>query len=229
MSAHLHKQITKLKKMIVDLGDEVDSAVQNAIAAVHNRDVPLARRVIAGDERIDLAEVEIEEECLHALALHQPVALDLRYIVAVLKINNDIERIGDLAVNVADQAIFLAAAPPVTLPFDLEGMGEGVCDMLQRARIALLEVDVKQAERVRADDDRIDAIHRDMYQRVEHAVKSDPSHGQQYIHLLSVSRNLERIADHAVNIAEDVLYMARGEIFRHRPPGIDKPTNTQAR
>ncbi|MFA9480162.1 phosphate signaling complex protein PhoU [Phycisphaerales bacterium AB-hyl4] len=222
MSAHLHKQILRLKQMIVDLGTQVDVAVQHALQAVHERDPELAREVVAGDERIDMLEVEIEEECLHALALHQPVALDLRYVIAMLKINNDLERIGDLAVNIADQAIFLSGESEVVLPFNLEGMGDGVSRMLQQARAALLDLDVKQAERVRLEDDKIDAIHRDMYRQVEQAIREQPTNTEQYIHMLNVSRHLERIGDHAVNIAEDVIYMARGEIMRHRQPPAEE-------
>lgn len=225
MSAHLHQQIDRLKQMIIDLGKQVDEAVQRAIQAVHEPDPSLAQQVIDGDERIDRLEVEIEEECLHALALHQPVAMDLRYIVAMLKINNDLERIGDLAVNIADQAICLAEGPTVTLPFNLEGMGEGVSRMLRESRESLLNIDVKLAEHVRKEDDEVDAIHRDMYERVETAIQGDVSHCEQYMRMLSVSRNMERIADHAVNIAEDVLYLARGEIMRHRHPSQHQPSN----
>lgn len=216
MSLHLQRQIAGLKKMVLALGAQVEEAVCNAIEAVQKRDPDLAQTIIDGDAKIDLMEVDIEEECLHTLALHQPVAFDLRYVVAVLKINNELERIGDLAVNIAEQAIFLRRRPPVEpLPFDLPGMAETVRNMVAHSLDALVNIDVELAVQVRSSDDKVDAIHREMFRAVERAIRTDPEMVQAYIHLLSVSRNLERMADHAVNVAEDVVYMARGDILRH--------------
>ncbi|MEX0655847.1 MAG: phosphate signaling complex protein PhoU [Phycisphaeraceae bacterium] len=225
MSAHFQRQITNLKQTILALGAQVEQAVQRAIEAVHERDPDLAQRVIDGDEQIDMLEVDLEEECLHTLALHQPVAFDLRYVIAVLKINNELERIGDLAVNIAQQAMFLAeqAQPPHT--FDMQAMSGLVRRMVKQSLDALVNIDPALAERVREQDDEVDAIHRAMYQKVEAAIAADVAHTEQYIHMLSVSRNLERMADHAVNVAEDVVYMARGEILRHtpKPDASEKP------
>ncbi len=216
MSVHFQRQLGNLQEMILDLGMRIEEAVQHAIAAVHDRDPQLAQRVIDGDEHIDLTEVRIEEECLHTLALYQPVAMDLRYVVAVLKINNDLERIGDLAVNIAEQALALADLPQVSLPFDLDAMSRLVRTMLKQAQDALVNSDVELAERVRLADDEVDAIHRNTYSHVEEAIRRDTQHTEQYIHLLGVSRRLERIADHAVNIAKDVIYMSQGHIVRHK-------------
>lgn len=216
MSLHLQRQIEKLKKMLLSLGALVEEAVQHAIAAVRQRDSERARQVIAGDTRIDLHEIDLEEECLHTLALHQPVAFDLRFVVAVLKINNDLERIGDLAVNIAEQAEFLASESRVEqMPFDLAGMSEKVESMLRQSLDALVNIDVARARAVRALDDEVDAIHRGMYERVTASIRRQPGQLEQMIHLLNISRQLERIADHAVNIADDVLYLAEGEIARH--------------
>ena len=218
MSMHLDRQVSKLKRMILALGAQVEEAVQQAIQAIHDREPALAQQVIDHDEKIDADEVELEEECLHTLALHQPVAFDLRYVVANLKINNELERIGDLAVNIAEQAVALAHEPCVaSIPYDLQGMTRRVRQMLKQSLDALVNIDPELAEQVRREDDHVDAIHRDMYQAVERAIHEDGDHVEQYIHLLSVSRNLERIADHCVNIAEDVIYMAKGDIRRHRP------------
>ncbi len=219
MSLHLERQIDKLKKMILSLGAQVEEAVGSAIQAIHDRDPNLADRVIDNDTQIDGHEVELEEECLHTLALHQPVAFDLRYVVANLKINNELERIGDLAVNIAEQAISLAGEARVeSIPFDLQGMTQRVRKMLKESLDALVNIDPDLAEAVRGEDDHVDAIHRDMYQAVERAIRDDVGHVEQFIHFLSVSRNLERIADHCVNIAEDVIYMAKGDIRRHSRP-----------
>lgn len=216
---HLQRQIDKLKTMILSLGGLAEKAVEQAIQSVEQRDVDRARKVIDGDREIDLMEIEVEEECLHTLALHQPVAIDMRFIIAVLKINNDLERIGDLAVNVAEQAIFLAKGPAVELgDYALNTMCGLVQQMLRDSLNALVNIDSDLAEQVRERDDRVDAIHRQMYEYVEAAVNKRGAFTGQHMHLLSVSRNLERIADHAVNIAEDVLYMDRGDILRHHRP-----------
>ena len=232
MSVHLERQVSKLKKMILALGAQVEEAVQNAIQAIHDRDADLAQRVIEHDEQIDLDEVEFEEECLHTLALYQPVAFDLRYVIASLKINNELERIGDLAVNIAEQAVSLAHEPSVeSIPYDLHGMTRRVRKMLKESLDALVNIDPDLAEQVRAEDDHVDKIHREMYESVEKAISDQVEHVEQYIHLLSVSRNLERTADHCVNITEDVIYMAKGDIRRHSRPhplleraAVERPT-----
>ena len=219
MSLHLQRQISTLKKLLLGLGARVEEAVQTAIEATVNRDTAAAQRVISGDLGIDADEVDLEEECLHTLALHQPVAFDLRYIVATLKIDSELERIGDLAVNISELALLLSYEPPLAkLPFDLRGMADTVTTMLEDALDALVNIDPELAEQTRRMDDTVDRIHREMYREVERAIRADPELVQPYIHLLGVSRNLERIADHAVNIAEDVIYMARGDITRHNRP-----------
>lgn len=216
MSQHLQRQITKLKKQILQVGTLVEEAVRDAIQAVHSRDPALARRIVQGDTEINEMEIDVEEECLHTLALHQPVAQDLRYVIAVLKINSDLERIADLAVNVAKQAILLSEEPRIeALPYDLPGMAKKVKTMLEQSLDALVNSDTDMAEAVRTMDDDVDAIHRQMYLDVEQRIQQDPENTRQLIQLLGVSRNLERIADHTVNIAEDVLYMAKGGIYRH--------------
>ena len=217
MSIHLQRQIDKLKKMILELGALVEESVERSIRAVDTRDTGLAEKVIAADERIDMMEVEIEEECLHTLALHQPVAFDLRYIMAVLKINNELERIADLAANIAVQAQFLVNKPKVdTVPYDLPRMTEMVRAMLERSLDALVKIDPNLARSVIQMDDDVDWIHKQMYEDVEQAIRQNIGQLEQLIHLLRISQRMERIADHAVNIAEDVMYMAHGEIHRHR-------------
>jgi phosphate transport system protein len=217
MSVHLQRQFDKLKKQILTLGTMVEESLAAAIRAVEQRDADLARRLIHDDRRIDSMEVDVEEECLHTLALHQPVAFDLRFVVAVLKINNDLERIGDLAVNIAQQAEFLAVESKLDkMPFDLPGMTQIARRMVHRALDALVNIDPDAARETCRMDDQIDHIHRQMYETIERCIRADPGCTSQYIHLLNISRQLERVGDHAVNIAEDVLYMARGDIARHR-------------
>jgi len=216
MSYHLEKQINNLKKRILQLGTMVEESVRGAIQSIQTRNPTLAQEIIDGDSTINEAEVDVEEECLHTLALYQPVAQDLRYVVAILKINNDLERIADLAVNIAKQAHYLSKEKPLdVVPFDLPGMSKTIQSMLKSSLDALVNLDPDLAQSVRDTDDRVDEIHRRMYQQVERQLRDEPEHTRQLIHLLGVSRHLERIADLTVNIAEDVLYMAKGEIVRH--------------
>lgn len=191
--------------------------VLDSIAAVEQRDPELAQRVIESDVRIDQVEVDIEEECLHVLALNQPVAFDLRYIIATLKINNDLERMADLATNIARQAITLCEQAPLdTIPFNLHAMGELVRSMVKQSLDSLVGIDPDLAMKVCELDNEVDEIHRQMYEHIQTAIENDIEHIQAYLNLTTVSRSLERIGDHAQNVAEDVIYMARGEIARHR-------------
>ncbi len=215
MSRHLQHEIDKLKKKILSLSAQVEENVHLAVRAIAQRDGKLARQVIDADTLVDQAEVEVEEECLKVLALHQPVAVDLRFIIALLKINNDLERIGDLAVNIAERATTLAAQTPVDAPFDFTGMAEIVKSMLRKSLDALVGLDSEIARSVGAADDQVDEINRGMYRKVKEGILQHPEHIDAYIALLSVSRHLERIADHTTNIAEDVLYLTEGEIVRH--------------
>jgi phosphate transport system protein len=216
MTLHLSREIEKLKNMLSTLSAHVEESVQRAVASVLDRDVPLAESVIAFDPQIDQMEVDVEEECLKILALHQPVAADLRFIVASLKLNNDLERIGDLAVNIAELGRNLAVRERVDIPYDLRGMVGIVRGMLRDSLDALMGTDAGLARDVRMRDDSVDAINRQMYPDVQAAIRANPEHIESLIRLLRVSHNLERIADHATNIAEDVIYMVEGGIVRHR-------------
>ena len=217
MTAHMRREIDKLKKKILYMGAQVEESVRKAVEALVMRDTQAAQYVIDADEPMDQLEVDIEEDCLKILALHQPVAVDLRYVIAVLKINNDLERIGDLAVNIAERALFLTTRPPMDLPLDFRGMADAAQLMLKRSLDALVESDTRVARQVRASDDEVDAMNRHMYEAIQDRMASHPEHISELIHLLSVSRHLERIADQATNIAEDVIYMVEGEIVRHQP------------
>jgi phosphate transport system protein len=216
MPVHLQREIENLKKDILTLGAMAEMSVREATLAIENRDEALARSVIAKDIKLDQMEVEIEEACLKILALHQPVAIDLRFIIAVLKINNDLERVGDLAVNIAERAVFLAVQPPVDISFDFIGMANKAQAMVKKSLDALVNLSGQLAHDVCACDDEVDALNREMYLKVQDAITRFPEHTEALLHLLSASRHLERIADHATNIAEDVIYMIDGEIVRHR-------------
>ena len=217
MSRHLQNEFEKLKKAILSMAGVVEEAVLAAVRSLQARDRELARRVIEGDARIDDQEVEIEEECLKVLALHQPVAADLRFVIAVLKINNDLERIADLAVNLAERAAYLVTQPPIEIPFDLGRMAEIVRTMLKSSLDALVSADAAAAMALRLQDDDVDKINREAFLHVEERIRQDPAQTYVLMHCLSVARHLERIADLATNIAEDVIYMVTGQIVRHRP------------
>jgi phosphate transport system protein len=216
MSKHFLRELDRLQKHILSLSGIVEENVHKAVTALTKRDVDLAHDVIESDPDIDHAEVDIEEECLKALALYQPVAIDLRLIVAILKINNDLERIGDLAVNVAERAVFLAAQDVVEVPFDFDGMARKAQAMMKRSLDALVNMDAGMARDVCAADDEVDAMNREMYEKVQDAMRRHPDKLASLTNLLSASRHLERIADHATNIAEDVVYMVEGAIIRHQ-------------
>jgi phosphate transport system protein len=216
MPVHLQREIENLKKKILSLGAKVETAVREAALSLETGDAGLAQKIIENDFKIDQAEVEVEEDCLKILALHQPVAIDLRFIVAVLKINNDLERIGDLAVNIAERAAFLAAQLRVGVSLDFAGMAHKTQLMLKKSLDALVNLSAGLANEVCACDDEIDAMNRRMYIIVQEAIHTYPEQVESLIHLLSASRHLERIADHATNIAEDVIYMIEGKIVRHK-------------
>lgn len=215
MSLHLLRAINKLKKMILNLSVLVEKDVHRAVKAIISRDSALAQRVIDNDAKIDQIEVDVEEECLKVLALHQPVARDLRFIISVLKINNDLERIGDLAVNMAETAQFLITQRKTDPPFDLSGMAEKVKDMLRKSLEALVKLNILRAKNVIKADEAVDELHRGTYNIVKKSICEDPKNAEMYIYLMSASRYLERMADLATNIAEDVIYMVDGEIVRH--------------
>ena len=216
MPAHLLRDVERLKKEILTLGTMAEQAVREATTAIETRDGSLARRVIENDYTLDEMEVQVEESCLKILALYQPVATDLRFIVAALKINNDLERVGDLAVNVAERAAFLATQPPVDISFDFQTMARKAQSMLKKSLDALVNFSAQLAHEVCAADDEVDAMNRQMYLIVKDTIPVQPEHTESLIHLFSASRHLERIADHATNIAEDVIYMIEGQIIRHR-------------
>jgi len=217
MSYHLQKEIAALKEKIIYMGTEVEDRVYRATLSLINRNEKMAQAVLAGDHEIDLLEVTIEEDCLKLLALHQPVANDLRFIISVLKINNDLERVGDLAVGIAERSLFLIDQPSIAIPFDMSAMMNTVESMLTRSIEALVNQDVQKAYRVRSEDDRVDAMNREMYALVTREIPNHPKHINILLQNLSISRHLERIADHASNIAEDVIYMVNAEIVRHSP------------
>ena len=205
-----------MKKLILSLSADVEENVMKAVDSVINRDPVIGEEVIIADEEIDFGEVNVEEEVLKILALHQPVAGDLRYAMAIMKINNDLERVGDEAVNIAERAIFLANHPLPIPPFDFSIMARKTQNMLRMSLDSLMNYDVIMAKKVCQMDDEVDELNKMMYSQVQAAIRQNPEYVENLVHLLSISRHLERIADYATNIAEDVIYMIEGTIIRHK-------------
>jgi len=227
MSKLLDKETRRLEKAILEISALAEESVYKAVKAFEDRDRGLAQQVIDGDTEIDRREVDLEEECLKVLALHQPVASDLRFIVAVLKINNDLERVADYASSIAKRTLVVADLPDVAPPFDLHDMAEKVWTMVRDSVDALVKLSPALAHAVCVRDQGVDEVYRRTYTRTADAIRQNANCLDSYICYLTIARSLERIADHACNIAEDVVYMLQGEIVRHA--GADKKNAPPAR
>lgn len=215
MTKHFLRELEKTKKMILTLGAMAEERVHLAIKAIRKKDASIAEKIIMSDYELDEMEVDIEEECLKILALYQPVAIDLRFLIAMIKINNDLERIGDEAVNIAQRVGIIAKRDQPQTTFDYSLMAEKTEKMLKMSLDALVNMDTDIAFKVSILDDEVDAIKDEVYDHVKNAIDSRVDRGGYLINLLLISRHLERIADHATNIAEEVIYMIEGEIIRH--------------
>jgi len=212
----LRRKTDKLNGMLLSLGAQVEESVHLAVKAIDRRDADIAAKVIDGDMDIDRKEVDLEEECLEILALHQPVAIDLRHIIAVLKINKDLERAGDLAVNIAETALHLSSRARITVPRDYFVMAQRTQKMLRASLDAFVNMNAETAYEVLTEDDEVDRMKRNLHREFEERVEEEDLDAlPSLIHLFLVSRHLERIADLATNIAEEVIYILTGEIVRH--------------
>jgi len=215
MTKHFHRELEKIKKKILSLGAMVEENVRMAIKAIEEFDGEISQKIIASDHEIDEMEVEVEEECLKIIALHQPVAVDLRFLVAVIKINNDLERIGDQAVNIAQRVKTITKKEGSDFIFDYSVMAEKAETMLKMSLDAMVNMDDELALKVLVLDDEVDAKKEEAYRLIKTAISQHPDKVSYLINLLLISRHLERLADHATNIAEEVIYMIEGEIVRH--------------
>jgi len=216
MTKHFHRDLENLQKAILSLSSQVEDMIDSAGRCLFEPNRELAREVVEADKQVDQREVMIEEECLKMLALHQPVAIDLRRIAAVLKINHDLERIGDLAVNIAQRADCLHQRPDFRMPAKLERMARLATSMVRGTLNAFVDSDVDAAREICLRDDEVDDINREIIDELIALMKQQPAMVEPAMHCFSATRHLERIADHATNIAEDVIYLVQGEIVRHR-------------
>lgn len=213
---HFHRELEKIKKMILSLGALVEKRVRQVKQALEDRDAAVAKEIIHFDHEIDQMEVDIEEECLKIIALHQPVAADLRFLIAVIKINNDLERIGDQVVNIAQRIVSMAKIQIAPYRFDYAEMADKAEAMLRMSLDSLVNQDLDDAIKVLHLDDEVDKIKNEVYVLIKTAIADGVTKDIGYmINLLLISRHIERLADHATNIAEEVVYMIEGEIVRH--------------
>jgi phosphate transport system protein len=220
MSIHLNRDLENVQRRVLSLASAVEQIVEKSIRALFERDAPLARTLMESDTPIDMEENVIEEECLKILALHQPVAVDLRRVAAIVKINNDLERMADLAVNIAERALALAQGPEVPVPATFRQMTDLTNTMVRDSLDAFLTLDVALAKRVCRLDDEVDRYNREIIDHVSEFMKQSSANVDPGLHLISAARQLERIADHATNIAEDVVYLVDGNIIRHHPEAL---------
>ena len=220
MTKHLQRDLEQLHRDILSLASSVEEAIYRAIQALQKRDVALAQQVIIGDEPIDEQENHIEEECLKILALHQPVAVDLRRITAVLLINTDLERMADLAEDIAERAVALATGVPIPIPDKLQRMTDLTTSMVRQSLDAFVSLDSQHARRVCRLDDEVDHLNEEIIRELIATMQKSPDNIEPGLSLFSATRHLERIADHATNIAEEVVYLVEGEIVRHHPERV---------
>lgn len=215
MSKHLERDLEALEREILAQSSIVEEMIGKAFRALCDRRTDLAGEVIAQEVQINQREVRIEEECLKILALHQPVAIDLRRNATVLKINSDLERIADLAVNIAERTKALAEFSEPEIPDRLERMAEIATEMVHEALDAFVDLNSRAAREVCARDDDVDDLNRQVIDELCDKMRWQPDLVEPGLHMFSVSRHIERIADCATNIAEDVIYLVEGEIARH--------------
>jgi phosphate transport system protein len=221
MSKHLERDLDSLKEDLLILAASVEEALHKAIRALQERDAELAEEVIVGDRQIDEDENHVEEECLKMLALHQPVAIDLRRIAAAMKINGELERMADLAEDIAERAVHLAGLPPMAIPSRLQRMTDLTTSMVRQSLDAFVNLDARQARTVCRLDDEVDHYNNEIIAELIAVMRSSPAMVEPGLSFFSATRHLERIADHATNIAEDVVYLVEGEIIRHRPAAVE--------
>jgi phosphate transport system protein len=215
MAKHFQRELEKIKKSILSLGAMVEDRVRLAIKSIEKRDADMAEQIIRMDYEIDEMEVDIEEECLKVLALHQPVAIDLRFLVSVIKINNDLERIADETVNIAHRVKTISKNRNIKFIFDYSAMSEKASAMLKMSLDAMVRLDTDTAFKVCLMDDEVDLFVGQAYEQLKESVCHMPDNMGTYINMFLISRHIERIADHATNISEEVIYVTDGEIVRH--------------
>ncbi|HXG30402.1 MAG TPA: phosphate signaling complex protein PhoU [Thermodesulfobacteriota bacterium] len=217
------EEITNLKKLLLEMAGSVEEMIAKSVKALKERDTILAEEVIRSDERINDMEIEIDNLCIKILALYHPEAEDLRTVTMIMKINNDLERIGDHAVNISERAIYLADKPPVKPLIDIPRMAEKAMEMLRESLDSFVNKNEELAVQVCKKDDEVDALETQVMRELVTYMIGDPTTIDRAIHLILIGRDLERVADLATNIAEDTFYIASGRILKHHAMEKEKP------
>jgi phosphate transport system protein len=215
MHRHFEEDLTELKQKLLTMGSLVERALHQSVKALVERDAQLGLQIFEGEEAINLLQIEIDDRAMRLLALQQPMATDLRLIASAVKINNDLERIGDLCVNIAQRVLSLINQAPISPMIDLPRMASLAEKMLHDALDAFVNRNADLARTVLESDDKVDRLRDEIFQELVRFMTSHPDAVQRGIDLLLISRNIERVADHATNIAEDVIYVVAGRDVRH--------------
>ncbi|HTR97251.1 MAG TPA: phosphate signaling complex protein PhoU [Candidatus Acidoferrales bacterium] len=215
MERHFEQQIDELKQQLLHMSGLAERIIRKAVEALQRRDAPLAEEVFRDDKAIDRLEIEIEERCIELLALQQPLAGDLRLVTSALKISNDLERVGDHAVNIAGCAKTLIALPAVRPLSDLGSLVDGATGMLREALDAFVRRDADSARRLVRRDDEVDALNRHLFGELLARMVRNPAEIEASMAYVLVGRNLERIADLATNVAEEVVFIAEARVIKH--------------
>lgn len=215
MIRHFDEELKELKDKLIEMALLVETAIEKSITALKNRDVQLAEEIFSIDKKIDDFEIEIEDKCVSLIATRQPVGTDLRFLIGVIKINNDLERMGDHAVNIAQAVIQIADKPHIKPLIDIPRMAELSISMLKDSLTAFMENDWKLAKNVCERDDEVDKLRDQVFRELLTFMIEDPGTISRAIHLILISRNLERIADLSTNIGEDVIYISSARVIKH--------------
>jgi phosphate transport system protein len=210
-----HQGLDELKQKLLAMGGLAEQAVERAVRAYQTRDLSLCELVLRDESKINAAERDVDELAVDLLAMQQPMAVDLRFVISCIKINADLERVGDQAVNVAERVMDLAARPDSALEVDIPRMAQLSISMVRDALNAFLTADVDMAQTVLERDDLVDNMNREIFEAVDSGMGKSTSNHRNLLDTLIVARNLERVADHATNIAEDVIFWVRGADVRH--------------
>jgi phosphate transport system protein len=222
VSHHFHDELEQLKSRLLEMGGLAEERVRRSVHGLAERDTDEIDLVLAGDEPINRLHIEIDDRCFRLLALHQPVAADLRAIVAAVKINTDLERVGDLAINIAEAARRYTMHAPVKRLIDIPRMAEIAQVMLRDALDAYVRRDTILAQQVLNEDDELDALKTQVFRELLTYMLQDPATIEPALDLILISRHLERIGDHATNVAEDVIFMVSAKDVRHHAPDLGR-------
>ncbi|MHB8422700.1 MAG: phosphate signaling complex protein PhoU [Leptospirales bacterium] len=215
MYRHFDVELEQLKERVIAMGHMVEEQLEGAMQSLAGRDVEKANGIISRDHQVNAMEVGIDEECIRMIALHQPEARDLRFIITAMKIITDLERMGDLAANICERVVELKDEPVVPIPQGIHAMAEISREMLRAALDAFVSKNTTEALRVCREDERVNVIYRELVRSIVQDLSRDPARISPVIRLLFVSRSLERFADHATNVAEIIVYLVEGKVIRH--------------